>query len=70
VTSADSTVRRRSWHEIQRVLNDECFLVWLPIIRLKAPVRNTFGNLEPTGIFHRLLWNIDRVYWKGPGSRS
>jgi ABC-type transport system substrate-binding protein len=70
VTASDSTVRHATWRDVQRTLNDECFLIWLPVIRLKAPVRNTFGNLEPTAIPHRLLWNIDRVYWKGTASRT
>jgi len=70
VTSSDSTLRHQTWHEVQSTLNQECFLVWLPVIRLKAPVRNSFGNLEPSAISHRLLWNIDRVYWKGPASRT
>jgi hypothetical protein len=55
-------VRKRTWAEIQRLVNDECFVMWLPTIKLKLPVRNGFGNVHPTVIPHRILWNIDRVF--------
>jgi len=39
-------------------------VVWLPVQIIKIPISNRFGNLEPTIIPHRILWNIDRVYMK------
>jgi peptide/nickel transport system substrate-binding protein len=56
--------RKRSWADIEKVINDQCFVIWLPVIKVKLPVRNKFGNLEPSIIPHRLLWNIDRVFLK------
>lgn len=62
--------RKRSWAEIEKIVNDQCFVVWLPSIKVKLPVRNKFGNLQPSIIPHRLLWNIDVVYQKSgrPGA--
>jgi ABC-type transport system substrate-binding protein len=65
VGTLDDAERHRTWTEIQNVLNEEAFLVWLPTVKIKVPVRNTFGNVQPTVIPHRILWNIDRVYYRG-----
>ena len=62
--------RHRTWNEIQKTVNDECFVIWLPTINAKLPVRNRFGNMEPSVIPHRLLWNIDRVFVKQGGTRA
>ena len=32
--------------------------------RLQVPISNKFGNLQPSIMAHRLLWNIERVYVK------
>lgn len=64
VLTTDYAERRRTWAEIQRLVNEECFMEWLPTQIMKLPVRNRFGNTHPTVIPHRLLWNIDRVFLK------
>jgi len=64
VATTDMAERHRTWNEIQKTVNDECFVIWLPTINAKLPVRNRFGNLQPSVIPHRLLWNIDRVFAK------
>jgi ABC-type transport system substrate-binding protein len=66
VSTNDMAVRRRSWDRIQTIMNQQCWFIWLPIPLQKMPVSNRFGNLQPSGIPHRLLWNIDRVFVK-PG---
>jgi peptide/nickel transport system substrate-binding protein len=58
----DSAVRHETWTRIQRLLNQECFVIWLPSQMVKLPARNGFGNLQPVALPHRLLWNIDRVF--------
>ncbi len=70
ITATDSTARHRTWHDIQQITNDQAFLIWLPVIRLEVPIRNSFGNLEPSNLPHRILWNIDRVYSRTGGTRS
>jgi peptide/nickel transport system substrate-binding protein len=70
VGTLDMAERHRTWNEIQKIINDECFVIWLPTIKAKLPVRNRFGNMEPSVIPHRLLWNIDRVFVKQGGTRA
>jgi peptide/nickel transport system substrate-binding protein len=70
VSTNDLNERRRTWNDIQKTLNEQCFVIWLPTINTKLPVRNKFGNLQPSIIPHRLLWNIDRVFVKRPGKAA
>ncbi len=64
VSTSDSAERHRTWNELQQTVNEQEFVVWLPTLVTKLPVRNKFGNLQPSIIPHRLLWNIDRVFMK------
>jgi peptide/nickel transport system substrate-binding protein len=70
VTTLDAAERKRTWTEMQNILNQECFVVWLPTLVYKAPIRNRFGNLHPTVIPHRIIWNIDRVFVKPSARRA
>jgi peptide/nickel transport system substrate-binding protein len=67
VSTTDMGQRKQSWQEVQKIVNDECFFIWLPTQNVKLPVRNRFGNLQPSVIPNRLLWNIDRVFVKPHG---
>ena len=62
VSTSDAAARHRTWLEMQRLMNRECFVVWLPSQVIRLPVRNGFGNVQPVPLPHRLLWNIDRVF--------
>jgi hypothetical protein len=53
-----------------RIWNEQVFTIWLPIPVVKVPVRNTFGNLHPSIIPHRLLWNSDRIFARKPARRA
>ena len=66
-SSPDRTVRAQAWHDVASTVNEMCWIEWLPTLVLKLPVNDKFGNLQPSVIPHRLLWNIDRVYVK-PGA--
>jgi peptide/nickel transport system substrate-binding protein len=57
--------RKAHWRELQNLINQECFIVWLPTLKVQIPIRNRFGNLQPSVMAHRILWNIDRVFVKG-----
>lgn len=69
VSTADSSARQRDWRDIQTIVNEQCWFIWLPTIRVKVPVRDGFGNVQPAIIPHRILWNIDRVYVKARAPR-
>ena len=50
--------------DIENIVNEQCWFIWLPTINAKIPLRNRFGNAKPSVIPHRLIWNIDQVYVK------
>ena len=56
--------RKDAWRQIEAIVNEQCWIEWLPTLILEIPASNRFGNLQPTVIPHRLLWNIDRVFVK------
>ena len=62
VSTNDMAVRKDSWNRIQTLMNQQCWFIWLPTQIQKMPVRNGFGNIQPTALPHRLLWNIDQVF--------
>jgi len=64
VTTLDLGKRKAIWKEIQTIWNEQGWLVWLPILNVKVPMSNRFGNAQPSIMAHRLIWNIDRVYVK------
>lgn len=69
VSTTEPAARKRMWTEIQNLVNEECWFIWLPALKVKLPVRDRFGNVQPSVIPHRILWNIERVYVKPlPGS--
>jgi ABC-type transport system substrate-binding protein len=70
VATNDEAIRRETWKGIQTQVNEECFIVWLPTLVAKVPVRSRFGNVRPTVIPLRILWNIDRVFMKPRGQRA
>jgi len=70
VGTTDLAERKASYHEMSQLLNDECFLIWLPTVLMRVPVSSRFGNVHPSPMPHRILWNSDRIFQKRPaGSR-
>lgn len=67
VYDTDEPARKAAWRELMGIVNDQCWLVWLPTQEIKLPVRARFGNVDPSPMPHRILWNIDRVFVR-PGS--
>lgn len=70
VASGDYHERFDAWREVQDIVNEQCWIIWLPTINVKVPISDRFGNLMPSPIPHRLLWNIDRVYLKSRANPS
>jgi peptide/nickel transport system substrate-binding protein len=66
---APLAARQRLSAQMDRIVDDQCWVVWLPTMKAKVPVRNRFGNLQPTILPHRLLWNIETVFVKPEGRR-
>jgi len=66
VTATDLAGRRAAYRDMSRILNDEAFVVWLPTQLMRIPVRRNFGNLAPSPMPHRILWNAEVLYQKRP----
>jgi peptide/nickel transport system substrate-binding protein len=64
VTTLDMSERKAIWKQIQTIWNEQAWMVWLPILNVKVPVSNRFGNVQPSVLAHRILWNIEQVYVK------
>jgi peptide/nickel transport system substrate-binding protein len=64
VTTLDMGGRKAIWKEIQTIWNEQGWFVWLPILNIKLPVSDRFGNVQPSVMAHRILWNIEQVYVK------
>ena len=64
LTTQDRHVQKQRWNEIQSIVNDQAWFIWLPIQTIKVPVSNRFGNVRPSVMAHRILWNIEQVYVK------
>jgi peptide/nickel transport system substrate-binding protein len=69
VQTMDLAERKRIWAEMQSLVNEECYIIWLPTMIYKVPIRNRFGNVHPSVIPHRIIWNIDKVFMK-PDARG
>lgn len=70
VQTMDMSERMRTWQEIQNLVNEENYVIWLPTMIYKVPIRNRFGNVQPSVIPHRILWNIDKVFVKPNAARA
>ena len=66
----DLAERKQSWKGMQDAINGEAFVEWLPVLVYKVPIRNRFGNIHPSVIPHRIIWNIDRVFLKPQKQRA
>jgi len=68
--SADDKERHRTFLEIQKIMNDNDWFIFLPVPKIKVPVRNKFGNARPQVAPHRVLWNSERMFVRQPARSS
>ena len=64
VASQDAEARKRAYEEVETIVNQQAWFIWLPIANQKLPVSNRFGNVQPSILSHRILWNVESVYVK------
>jgi peptide/nickel transport system substrate-binding protein len=64
VSERDQAVRRKAYKEVETIANEQGWFVWLPIRVQKLPVSNRFGNLQPSVLAHRIIWNSYSIYAK------
>jgi peptide/nickel transport system substrate-binding protein len=70
ISTSDYNARKAAWVEIQNLVNEQAWLIWLPTLRAKLPLSNRFGNTQPSVIRHRLLWNIERVFVRSRAAQN
>jgi peptide/nickel transport system substrate-binding protein len=64
VGTHDLAARQRAYKEIETIANDMAWMTWLPVRIQKIPVSNRFGNLRPSILRHRILWNSYNLFVK------
>jgi peptide/nickel transport system substrate-binding protein len=64
VTVQDMAARKRAYKEVESIVNEQAWFIWLPIANQKLPVSNRFGNVQPSILAHRILWNVEAIYVK------
>ena len=60
----DLNERRKAYKEVETIANEMAWMTWLPVRVQKIPVSNRFGNLQPSVLRHRILWNSQTLYVK------
>lgn len=60
----DINERKKAYKEIETIANEMAWLTWLPVRTQKIPVSNRFGNLQPSVLRHRIIWNAPSIYVK------
>ena len=60
----DLAERQKAYREVETIANEQSWFVWLPIRVQKAPISNRFGNIRPSVLRHRILWNSYSIYVK------
>jgi peptide/nickel transport system substrate-binding protein len=64
LTNQDQAAQKRAWREIDTILSEQSWLIHLPILKAKVPVSNRFGNVQPSVMAHRILWNAEQFFVK------
>lgn len=69
VSTVDPEARKRISAQMEDIIGEQAWVIWLPVLKLKVPVRNRFGNVEPSTMRHRILWNIETVFVKSAAAK-
>jgi peptide/nickel transport system substrate-binding protein len=64
ISTPDLNERKKAYKEIETIANEQAWLTWLPIRVQKIPISNRFGNIQPSILRHRILWNSYAIYVK------
>ena len=64
VGTHDLAGRQKAYKEVETIANEMAWMTWLPVRVQKIPVSNRFGNMQPSVLKHRILWNAYSIYAK------
>jgi len=56
--------RKRLWDRVQEIVTDQAVVIYLPSEKAYVVASRKLGNLRPTLIPHRVLWNSPQIYLK------
>ena len=60
----DLAERQKAYKEVETIANEMAWFTWLPVRTQKIPVSTRFGNIQPSVLRHRILWNSYNIYAK------
>jgi peptide/nickel transport system substrate-binding protein len=64
MSTQDLEERRQAYKEIETIAGEQAWITHLPIRVQKIPISNRYGNLQPSILRHRILWNSYALYVK------
>ena len=70
VGSTDYEARKRWLLELDTIVNQQAWVIWLPVTIVAKPVRNGFGNVHPTVLSNSasaIIWNAEEFFVKPQG---
>jgi peptide/nickel transport system substrate-binding protein len=58
--------RRKAWfRELNTIVNEQAWVIWMPVQVMRTPLRNRFGNLRPSSLSSSassVLWNAEEFF--------
>ena len=64
ISVQDLNARKQAYKEVETIVSEQAWFIWLPIANQKVPVSNRFGNIQPSILPHRIIWNSENIYAK------
>jgi peptide/nickel transport system substrate-binding protein len=66
IQEMDPVKRKAIYDQVQAIVAEQCPVLECPLRTISVAARNTIGNLKPSILEMRLLWNQDQLYIKSP----
>jgi peptide/nickel transport system substrate-binding protein len=70
VGSTDDEARKRWLLELDTIVNQQAWVIWLPVTVAAKPVRNGFGNVHPSVLSNSasaIVWTAEEIFVKPQG---
>ncbi|MDI6785283.1 MAG: ABC transporter substrate-binding protein [bacterium] len=64
LTTLEFKKRREIYNKVQEIIMNNCPMLYLPGRTLYLAAKNKIGNIKPTVLEHRLLWNQEELYFR------
>jgi peptide/nickel transport system substrate-binding protein len=63
--TTDRQQQLRWWRELHTIANEQAWVIWMPVRKLRAAVREKFGNVKPAALgggAYLVLWNAEQFF--------